>query len=63
MFWDALYVPTHQNPADEASRGPDGDALLECESWRNGPEFLWKSQSEWPSQPDPYSIDDTDAEV
>ena len=57
------YVPTHQNPADEASRGLDGDALLECESWRNGLEFLWKSQSEWPPQPDSYSIDDTDAEV
>ena len=57
------YVPTHQNPADEASRGLDGDALLECESWRNGPEFLWKSQSEWPPQLDSYSIDDTDAEV
>ena len=57
------YVPTHQNLADDASRGLDGDALLECESWRNGPEFLWKSQSEWPPQPDSYSIDDTDAEV
>ena len=45
------YVDTVNNPADDASRGLGGDSLLQKSRWINGPECLWKSESEWPQQP------------
>ena len=34
------FVPGHMNPADDASRGLDGEAMLRSEWWRRGPRFL-----------------------
>ena len=45
------YVTSVQNPADDASRGLTADALLNNLRWITGPEFLWKSENYWPSQP------------
>ena len=38
------YVPSDQNPADDASRGLSANDLLNATRWINGPEFLWKSK-------------------
>ncbi len=41
------YVATHQNPADDCSRGLTIDKLLTSDRWFRGPEFLWHPQEEW----------------
>ena len=56
-------VPSGLNPADDASRGLDGEAILQCDRWKNGPKFLWNSEEEWPVQPDCYGVNDNDPEV
>jgi hypothetical protein len=43
------YVPTEDNPADLLSRGCSATTLKESSLWWNGPEFLQKPESEWPS--------------
>ena len=40
------YVPTKQNPADEASRG------VQSAVWHIGPEFLFRDRKQWPINPD-----------
>ena len=45
------YVDTKQNPADCASRGLDGQGITQNQLWLTGPDFLWKPESSWPSQP------------
>ena len=43
------WVPTHLNPADDASKG----MLANDPKWRtfhNGPDFLWRSEDEWPAK-------------
>ena len=45
------YIDTKENPADDASRGLNGLALIEGKRWLQGPAFLWKPESEWPRQP------------
>jgi hypothetical protein len=57
-------VTSEQNPADNASRGLTADTLLNKLRWINGPEFLWKSENYWPSQPTiTHIICDDDPEV
>lgn len=36
------------NPADDASRGTKAEKFLKCRRWINGPEFLHRSEEEWP---------------
>ena len=45
------HVDTGSNPADDASRGLQVDALLESKRWLDGPEFLWQSKEFWPKRP------------
>ena len=45
------YVDTKSNPADDASRGLNGDQMITNERWLKGPSFLWKSEEFWPDQP------------
>ena len=44
------HVGTKENPADDASRGLSADALLNNKRWLKGPDFLWKSEEDWPNQ-------------
>lgn len=44
-------VDTKINPADDASKGLNGDQMLENERWLYGPSFLKKSKEFWLSQP------------
>ena len=46
-----MYVETKSNPADDASRGLNAQALLEHSRWIKGPEFLWQLEEGWPQQP------------
>lgn len=42
------YVSSKENPADDASRGMRAEEFLKCRRWINGPEFLHRSEEEWP---------------
>ena len=58
------YVDTSSNPADEASRGLSGAVLLQQQRWMKGPQFLWKTETEWPQQPFPVGeVPDDDPRV
>jgi len=41
------YVETKSNPADEGSRGVCAREIMNSK-WICGPEFLWKSEDQWP---------------
>ena len=59
-----LYVETKDNPADDASRGLNAQALVERSRWIEGPAFLWKPEKEWPEQPPSFGdIPNQDPEV
>lgn len=45
------HVPTHQNPADDASRGLTAAELLADCRWKDGPAFLWEVEEQWPRLP------------
>ncbi|XP_052855136.1 uncharacterized protein LOC128263898 [Drosophila gunungcola] len=47
MAWH--HVPTDLNPADVVSRGCTSQELQEHSLWANGPPFLLKEASNWPS--------------
>ena len=58
------YVDSMESPADDASRGLDGLALIAGQSWLQVPGFLWKPESEWSHQPLTVSqVPDDDPEV
>jgi transposase InsO family protein len=45
------YVPTEDNPGDDASRGLSATDLLKNRRWFHGPEFLKNEPHKWPTQP------------
>ena len=52
------------NPGDYTSRGMTAEALLNCERWLTGPEFLWMPEQDWPQNPSSFgSISCEDPEV
>ncbi|XP_055313219.1 uncharacterized protein LOC129574779 [Sitodiplosis mosellana] len=46
LIW--RHVPTHDNPADCASRGLTPSALIDHQLWWQGPSFLQQSPEYWP---------------
>ncbi|XP_018407519.1 PREDICTED: uncharacterized protein LOC108783448 [Cyphomyrmex costatus] len=44
------HVPTHQNPADLASRGVTASSFAESSLWWQGPEWLKLPSSMWPNE-------------
>ncbi|XP_062557279.1 uncharacterized protein LOC134222152 [Armigeres subalbatus] len=44
------YVPTQHNPADEGTKWGKGPSTDVSSRWFRGPEFLYKSEAEWPEQ-------------
>lgn len=58
------YIGTKLNPADMASRGMSANTLVKCKEWIQGPEFLWKTEEEWPQNSvDSLSLSLEDPEV
>ena len=45
------YVESKLNPADDASRGLEVDAVVDSNRWTKGPDFLWQSEEMWPVRP------------
>jgi hypothetical protein len=45
------YVPTSQNPGDDASRGMTAEELIHNKRWTQGPDFLQMEETHWPNQP------------
>ena len=48
------FVPSEENPADDASRGVKADMLLGRARWLSGPDFLTEEESKWPRLPDGF---------
>ena len=57
------YVSTNTNPADLASRGVSNTQELMDSAWFSEPEFLWKSDSEWPKNVFAAEIEADDPEI
>ena len=55
-------MPTKKNPADGSSRGLKDVHSEKTKRWFEGPGFLCKSESEWPTQVS-VDVDDSDPEV
>ena len=45
------HVDSENNPADDASRGLEGNQITKQHRWVRGPHFLWHPESEWPRFP------------
>ncbi|XP_063383582.1 uncharacterized protein LOC134669897 [Cydia fagiglandana] len=45
-----MYVPTDVNPADHATRGKPARKITAHDEWYKGPSFLYRPETEWPSQ-------------
>ena len=56
------YVSSRMNPADRASRGLSGSNSNHLDLCFNGPQFLWKSEFQWPKEI-AINIDDNDPEI
>ena len=41
------YISTHDNPADDASRGLDSKNFGRIKRWFSNPEFLWSCKETW----------------
>jgi hypothetical protein len=52
------YVETHDNPADDCSRGVKADNLINSKRWTRGPEFLYKSKYQWPKTTIKHTTED-----
>ncbi|XP_030214395.1 uncharacterized protein LOC115545409 isoform X1 [Gadus morhua] len=58
------HVGSKMNPADAASRGMKVGAFLKSSTWITGPDFLGKTEREWPASVDKASLHpDADPEV
>ena len=44
------YVNACSNAADDTCHGLQADVLFENKRWLTGPDFLWKTEDQWPSQ-------------
>ena len=55
-------MSSKMNPADHASRGLSGSNSKHLDLWFSGPQFLWKSEFQWPKQA-AVNIDDNDPEI
>lgn len=44
------WVPTKENPADDATRGDEHRTITSNDRWYSGPDFLRRPSSEWPRE-------------
>ncbi|XP_055543353.1 uncharacterized protein LOC129728904 [Wyeomyia smithii] len=52
------WVPSKQNPADEATKWGSGPYFKANSIWYSGPEFLYKHEAEWPQLRQPVPIEE-----
>ncbi|KAK7939924.1 hypothetical protein WMY93_003250 [Mugilogobius chulae] len=52
------YVHSTENPADDITRGLTLSQIQSHSRWKNGPSFLYESESSWPSSPNISGPDD-----
>ena len=57
------YVPSKDNPADDASKGMKIEPLFQNGRWMNGLEFLGKEENHWPQMITVPQMKDNDPEV
>ncbi|XP_069105811.1 uncharacterized protein [Argopecten irradians] len=57
------HVDGSLNPADDASRGLNVSEMVAKKRWKQGPDFLWQDESEWPELPTCSDISPDDTEV
>jgi len=57
------HIPSACNPADDVSRGLNAQALASQSRWWNGPEFLTKSEDNWPRNKFSHNLQDDDSEI
>ena len=57
------YVPSKENPADDASRGMNFKKFVNIDRWIQGPKLLWKSQSSWEISSVPVLLQPEDPEL
>lgn len=50
QLYQWMYVPSKENPADDISRGLNLSTTPKNYRWINGPEFLYKHETNWQSQ-------------
>lgn len=48
------HVPSTLNPADDTSRGLQGNSLNQSCRWMQGPAFLLQDKDDWPRHPATY---------
>ncbi|XP_074645898.1 uncharacterized protein LOC141902157 [Tubulanus polymorphus] len=56
------FVDGKLNPADDASRGLSIDEMNRDCRWLKGPDFLWKTEESWPTQPGLGVVESSDVE-
>ena len=44
-------VGTKEIPADDVSRGLSGFEMVSSDGWKRDPEFQWKEEPVWPTNP------------
>ena len=57
------YVPTKENPADDASRGLNAARENSNSSWFEGPRFLWQEGKIWEKQTVNEELSEDDPEI
>ena len=58
LQWD--YIPSKMNPANYTSQGWTWSSKEQVHVWFISPEFLWKSELQWPKQKSKQEIQDDD---
>ena len=57
------YVPSKENPADEASRVMNSKKIGSIDRCFQGPKFLWRPQSSWETSSVPVLLQPEDPEL
>ena len=57
------YIPTRENPADDASRDLNAERESSNSCWFQGPSFLWHEEKHWPNQDESVGLAADDPEL
>ena len=57
------YIPTRENPADDASRGLNAEWESSNSRWFQGLSFLWQEEKHWPNQDESVELAADDPEL